>query len=178
MTNPATSSISGFKIAALVAAVALGLLALDRAAGAAIDYLYSSSGASPLRAVQRHRSEVVVVGTSSAKYAVHPDAWPGRMSNLAQDGQTFLFSIAMTDLLARAGVPRVIIGIDPYDLSSGLTDPSTKRLSRITPLIANDPYLRSMLVKTDSRRRVAFVPAKLQASRIAHLHRACTSRPG
>ncbi len=154
MTSPAPSSISateaGWRTAATVAALLAGLLVLDRAAGAVLGWTYARSGASPVRAVAEARPDTVVVGTSSAKYAIDPRAWAGgRLVNLAQDGQTILFSIAAGRVLADApGVKRIIIGIDPYDLNSGLANPSAPRVWRIAPSVATIPEIASMLAAT------------------------------
>jgi len=155
MTSPAPSSTSasnaGLRVAGLVVAVIAGLLLLDRITALILSAAYDRSGASPLAQVRHVKASTVVVGTSTAKAAFVPELWPDRMVNLAQDGQTVLFSIAAARAMLEAPtVKRIIVGIDPFDLSSGLTNPAAARIWRIAPLVATLPEVAPLLRKTRS----------------------------
>jgi len=125
------------------------LLAIDRVTALMLDFAYAHSGASPLAQVRAANADTVVVGTSTAKYAFFPKSWPSQMVNIAQDGQTVLFSIGMAVALRDSpNVKRIIVGIDPYDLRSGLDNPSAVRIWRIAPLIYKQPEIASLLERT------------------------------
>ena len=146
------------KVSALVVATALGLIALDRSIAFVLDRLYARSGASPLAQVRAAGSDTVVVGTSTARYAFHPEAWPSTMVNIAQDGQTIFFTIASAIAMRDAPkVKRIIMGIDPYDLLTGIKNPATERIWRIAPLIYNQPETSNLLAITrpDGRAPIA-----------------------
>lgn len=167
MTNPAPSSISDFRSRAVVAGVVLaviaGLLLLDRAVAAILDAGYARSGASPLAQVRHAGAHTVVVGTSTGKAAFVPRAWPDQLVNLAQDGQTVLFSIAAARaMLAAPTVKRIIVAIDPFDLASGLTNPAAARIWRIAPLVATIPEVAPLLRQT---RSVTEAPVALESWR-------------
>lgn len=167
MTNPAPSSISDFRsrlvIAGAILAVIAGLLLLDRATAAILDGGYARSGASPLAQVKHARAHTVVVGTSTAKAAFMPQQWPDTLVNLAQDGQTVLFSIAAARaMLAAPSVKRIIVGIDPFDLSTGLSNPAAARIWRIAPLVATIPEVAPLLRQT---RSVTEAPVALESWR-------------
>lgn len=167
MTNPGPSSTSDFRAGAKVAALVLGviaaLLALDRAVASILDAGYARSGASPLAQVRHAKADAVVVGTSTAKAAFVPSIWPGKLVNLAQDGQTVLFSIAAARAMLDAPtVKRIIIGIDPFDLASGLSNPAAQRIWRIAPLVATLPEVSPMLRQT---RSVTEAPVALESWR-------------
>lgn len=140
MTNPAPLSISDTKrpwrTAAAITALLLGFFALDRCAGGLLAFAYNHSDASPLVALRASGADTVVIGTSTAKYAFVSDLWPTKLINFAQDGQTVLFSIALARALApQDNVKQIIIGVDPYDLNSGLSNPGASRVWRIAPIV-------------------------------------------
>ncbi len=153
MTKPVPSSISDTKpharTALTVALLLAGLFALDRTVGAALGWAYNHSSASPLGTLHASQADTVVIGTSTARYALVPSAWRTRLVNLAQDGQTVLFSIALARiLLSENTVKRIIIGIDPYDLNSGLSNPSAARIWRIAPTVRAFPDIAPLLTAT------------------------------
>lgn len=153
MTNPDPSSTSGSRpawhICALVLAILAAFFVIDRAIGFLLDAAYTRSGYSPLAQVQYAQADTVVVGTSTAKAAFDPRHWASKMVNIAQDGQSVLFSIAATLAMERASsVKRVVIGIDPQDLLTKMSDPSAKRIWRIAPLVYTLPEVAPMLDET------------------------------
>lgn len=146
MISPVLSSTSAIRTAALVAAFIGGFLLLDRLVAAGLTLAYQRSTASPLRVVELLKPQAVVVGTSSAKYAILPAAWPKPMVNFAQDGQTIFYSLALADAIARQGkTPDILIGVDPFDLETGIDNPSAERVWRIAPLLAASPEWRVLL---------------------------------
>lgn len=150
-------------VAGAILAVIAGLLALDRAMAAILDAGYARSGASPLAQVKHAQAHTVVVGTSTAKAAFTPAHWPDKLVNLAQDGQTVLFSIAAGRAMLEApSVKRIIVGIDPFDLATGLSNPAAARIWRIAPLVATIPEIAPLLRQT---RSVTEAPVALESWR-------------
>jgi hypothetical protein len=99
--------------------------------------------------ISHEKPDTVVVGTSTGKSAIDPRQWPGKLVNLADDGQTVFYSIAAARAFSEApGVERIIIAIDPADLASGLENPSAKRIWRIAPLVASIPDIAPLLGQT------------------------------
>jgi hypothetical protein len=146
MTNRAPSSTSAFKLAALLAAILIGLFALDRLGADALQFALRRSGASAESLMAKIRPDAVVVGTSTAKYSFRPDAWNGKLLNLAQDGQTVVFSIVQATVLPSTdGLRYLIIGIDAGDLREGMKNPDVSRVWRIAPAIAGHPEVASLL---------------------------------
>ena len=157
MTNqdPLSTSVSrpqnnrSWIVSATIVGLLVGLFAIDRGTAAGLEWLYSRSGESLLAPIQSTGAETVVVGTSTAKYAFLADGWPGEMVSVAQNGQTIFFSIAAALAMKDAPtVQNIIIGIDPYDLQSGLDNPSAERIWRIAPLIYNEPNSSALLRAT------------------------------
>ncbi len=131
---------------ALLAAVLIGLFALDRLGAAALRFAYTHSTASPEMLLARVRPDTVVIGTSTAKYSFRPDAWNGKLLNLAQDGQTVVFSIVYAAVLpATDGLQRLVVVIDAADLRLGMKNPNLSRVWRIAPAIAGHPEISSLL---------------------------------
>ena len=146
MTSRAHSSISAFKLAALLAAILIGLFALDRLGAGALHFALMRSNASAELLMSKVRPDTVVVGTSTAKYSFRPDAWNGKMLNLAQDGQTVVFSIVQAAVLPSTdGLRRLIVVIDAGDLREGMKNPDVSRVWRIAPAIAGHPEIASLL---------------------------------
>ncbi|QUS39091.1 hypothetical protein RPMA_09775 [Tardiphaga alba] len=138
-----------WRTAATVASLLAALFLLDRISGAALTFAYNKSSASPLVALRASGAATAVVGTSTARYAIVPTAWPSNLVNFAQDGQTFFYSIAMARILSsEPNVRRIILGLDPYDLNSGLSNPSASRVWRIAPTINAYPDLAPLLADT------------------------------
>jgi hypothetical protein len=163
--EPSSTSDSRARLVAAgaILAVIAGLLVLDRAVAAILDAGYARSGASPLAQVRHAGADTVVVGTSTAKAAFVPAHWPDKLVNLAQDGQTVLFSIAAARAMLEApSVKRIIVGIDPFDLASGLTNPAAARIWRIAPLVATIPEVAPLLRQT---RPVTEAPVALESWR-------------
>lgn len=132
-----------------MAALGAGLLAADRLVALGLDALYSRSGASPVAVLNAAAPDTVVVGSSTGKSSVHPDRWPSKLVNFAEDGQTVFYSIAAARAFADVpSVHRIIVAVDPGDLISGLDNPSAKRVWKIAPLIAAIPDVAPMLKQT------------------------------
>jgi hypothetical protein len=146
MTSRAPSFTSAFKLTALLAAVLLGLFALDRLGADALQFALKRSSASTDLLMAKLRPDTVVVGTSTAKYSFRPDAWNGKLLNLAQDGQTVVFSIVQAAVLPPSdGLRQLIVGIDAGDLRAGMNNPDVARVWRIAPAIAAHPEIASLL---------------------------------
>jgi len=146
MTSRAPSFTSAFKLAALLAAILLGLFALDRLGAGALHFALMRSNASAELLMSKVRPDTVVVGTSTAKYSFRPDAWNGKLLNFAQDGQTVVFSIAQAAALPPTDtLRRLIVVIDAGDLRQGMKNPDVSRVWRMAPAIAAHPEIASLL---------------------------------
>ena len=146
MTSRAPSFTSAFKLTALLAAVLIGLFALDRLGADALQFALKRSSASTDLLMAKVRPDTVVVGTSTSKYSFRPDAWNGTLLNLAQDGQTVVFSIVQAAVLPPTRSLRyLIVGIDPGDLREGMKNPNVSRVWRIAPAIAAHPAVAALL---------------------------------
>lgn len=154
MTKHATSSISAsrgqaLRVSACLLALLCGLFVVDRGAAMTLRFIYQYSDANPRVLVERIEPDTLVVGSSTGKYAFHPDAWPGAMLNLAQNGQSFLYSLAMTlSVQGSESLERIIIALDPSDLLSGIENRNVERIWRIAPLITDHAVLSDLLAET------------------------------
>ena len=146
MTSRAHSFTSAFRHVVLLAAILVGLVALDRFGAAALRFAYTNSTASPETLLSQVRPDTVVIGTSTAKYSFRPDAWDGKLLNLAQDGQTVVFSIVYAAILPPIeGLRRLIVVIDATDLRLGMKNRHISRVWRLAPSIAAHPEVASIL---------------------------------
>jgi hypothetical protein len=146
MTKPAHSYISAFKHVALLASVLIALFALDRVGAAALRFAFTRSMVSPEMMLTQGRPDTVVIGTSTAKYSFRPDAWNGKLLNLAQDGQTVVFSIVYAAVLPTTdSLKHLVVVIDAGDLRIGMSNPNLSRVWRIAPALAGHPEISSLL---------------------------------
>jgi hypothetical protein len=146
MTDRAHSSTSASRLVVLFAAILIGLFALDRLGAVVLRAAYGRSSASPDLLLPVVRPDTVVVGTSTAKYSFRPDAWKGKLLNLAQDGQTVIFSIVQAAVLPPVGsLRRLIVVVDAGDLEEGLRNPNVARVWRIAPALAEHPQIEALL---------------------------------
>lgn len=141
-----TSSISASSAFRGLLLTALAVLLVDQATGLFMDRAYVGSTATPVGRILRAEPENLVLGSSTARYAIHPDDFLPDTFNAAQNGQSLFYAAAILRALpARPDLKRVFLGIDPNDLLDGDAAPTLKNIWQISPLARQDPFLRRCL---------------------------------
>lgn len=153
-----TSSISASRAFWGIALAALFVLAVDQAGGALMDRVYLRSTATPVGRIVNAAPENLVLGSSTSKYAIKPQAFLPATRNGAENGQSLYYGAAILHALPQ-GTPikRVFLGIDPGDLKFGLKVSTLKHLWKVSPLARRDETLRARLDATRHVHPLEFV---------------------
>ncbi|MGB8275606.1 MAG: hypothetical protein WCF16_10105 [Alphaproteobacteria bacterium] len=150
VSRPPASRASARTVALALALLALGLFAADRAGGVLLDRLYPASGASPAVRIAQARPQVLVLGSSIAKYAIDPAAFLPGTFNAAANGQGLFYAAALVRNLPQdSGVKRIVFGVDPAEFIAGYKDSTFPHLADLGPLARHDPWLRDMIGRGD-----------------------------
>lgn len=150
MTKNEASSTSATRAAFGIAITALVLLTLDQGGAWLLDRVIERSTWSPLVKVERSKAETLVLGSSTAKYAVDAAHFLPNSLNAGENGQGVFYTAAILSALPNAGsLKRVVALIDPGGLSSGFNNNNLKHLWRYAPLARRAPQLRPWLRATD-----------------------------
>lgn len=153
-----TSSISASRAFWGIALAALFVLVADQLGGMLMDYVYPRSTATPVGRILNANPENLVLGSSTSKYAIYPDAFLPATRNGAENGQSLYYSAAVLHALpAGTSLRRVFIGIDPSDLKEGLEVSTLKHLWKVSPLARLDLSLRERLDHTRTVHPLEFV---------------------
>ncbi|WP_461209668.1 hypothetical protein [Desulfocurvus sp. DL9XJH121] len=141
-----TSSISASSAFWGIALTVLFVLAVDQACGLVMDSIYPRSTASPVGRIVNADPENLVLGSSTARYAVNPETFLPGTRNGAENGQSLFYCAAVLRALPQdTRLKRVFLGVDPLDLTNGLKTPTLKHLWAVYPRIRKDAHLRQRL---------------------------------
>lgn len=162
MMQTAPSSISVSRLCRALAVTAVLLIAFDQGAGLFLDHVYRNSSRSPLARMTMSGPATLVLGSSTAKYAIDPDAFlPATYNGAANGANLFYVAAIMRNLPRTPNLKRIVIGFDPADFISGYRSPNFKRLWLIAPLGRRDPLLRDWLTLDEPVKRAHFLSGLL-----------------
>lgn len=151
MTKNAASSTSATRVAIGLVLTVLAILGIDQGGALFLDWAYKRSTMSPLVRIKLSGAETLVLGSSTAKYAIDSDHFLANSLNVGEDGQGIFYTATILHTLPENGaIKRVVAMVDPSGLNSGFKSSNLKHLWRYAPLSRDNPQIGEWLKASDT----------------------------
>lgn len=150
MTKNAASSTSATKVAIGLVLTVLAILGIDQGGALFLDWAYKRSTMSPLVRIKLSGADTLVLGSSTAKYAIDTEHFLANSLNAGEDGQGVFYTATILRALPEGGaIKRVVAMVDPGGLIAGFNSSNLKHLWRYAPLSRDHPRVRKWLEASD-----------------------------
>ncbi len=125
--------------------ILLFFIILDIIYGLFINYFLNNYKNFEIDFINKIQPKYLILGSSTSKYALNPKYFDESTYNASKNGEGFLYSYLMIKNLNKKYIDKIILSIDPIDLSNDYKD--KKNLSNLLKLIffKNNDYVKKII---------------------------------